>query len=227
MLLPALSVGVFAMIPGDQRSNWDGKEYRQALIDEGHGQMFDLMAWEPKSIGGLQYNLMRNGFSPRFVDSPTELDCEDAELYIIFTPTRSYSGEEINALEKFAEDGGWILSAAGWNTYPMVESLYDRFGLRLENIPLGASDGNAFNGVVKMADAYPVVGDGDGIQTLIELFGQPVAKVVKRGKGGLIAIGDSQFLYCKNLEGQNEQVVMENVQFFRSLMEATFARQTQ
>lgn len=227
LLLPALSVGVFAMIPGDQDSEWKGAGYRQALIDEGHGQMFDLMAWETKSIGGLQYNLMRNGFSPRFVDSPTELDKEDAELYVIFAPSRRYGSEEIDALVKFAENGGWILSAAGWNTYPMVESLYDRFGIRLENIPLGASDGNAFNGVVKMADAYPVVGDGDGIQTLIESFGQPVAKVAKRGKGGLIAIGDSQFLYCKNLEGQNEQVVMENVQFFRSLMDATFARQIQ
>ena len=73
LLLPALSVGVLAMIPGEGGSGWNGKGYRQALIDEGHGQMFDLMAWEPKSIGGLQYNLMRNMFSPRFVDSPTEL----------------------------------------------------------------------------------------------------------------------------------------------------------
>ena len=227
LLLPALSVGVFAMIPGDSGSRWSGTEYRQALIDEGHGQMFDLMAWEPKSIGGLQYNLMRNGFSPRFVDSPTELSDEDAELYIIFAPSQPYGSEEIEELVTFAENGGWILSAAGWNTYPMVKSLYERFGVRLENIPLGASDGMAFNGVVKMADAYPVVGDGEGIQTLIESFGQPVAKVAGRGKGGLIAIGDSQFLYCKNLEGQNEQVVMENVQFFRSLMDATFAKKTQ
>jgi hypothetical protein len=227
LLLPALSVGVFAMIPGDQASEWSGKGYRQVLIDEGHGQMFDLMAWEPKSIGGLQYNLMRNGFSPRFVDSPTDLKKEDADLYIIFSPSQPYEPDEIGQLVEFAENGGWILSAAGWNTYPMVEKLYERFGVRLENIPLGASDGTAFNGVVKMADAYPVVGDGDGIQTLIESFGKPVAKVVTRGKGGLIAIGDSQFLYCKNLEGQNEQVVMENVQFFRELMDATFITKTQ
>ena len=227
LLLPALSVGVFGMIPGDGGSTWKGPEYRQALIDEGHGQMFDLMAWEPKSIGGLQYNLMRNGFSPRFVDSPTDLRREDADLYIIFAPTRPYESDEIDHLVAFAEGGGWILSAAGWNTYPMVRSLYDRFGVRLENVPLGASDGTAFNGAVKMADAYPVTGDGEGIQTLIESFGQPVAKVVTRGKGGLIAIGDSQFLYCKNLEGQNEQVVMENVRFFRDLMDATFTRQAQ
>ncbi len=228
LLLPALSVGVFGMIPGAGGSNWtDTSAYRQALIDEGHGQLFDLMAWEPKSIGGLQYNLMRNGFSPRFVDSPTDLKHEDADLYIIFAPSRPYEPDEIDELVAFAEKGGWILSAAGWNTYPMVHRLYDRFGVRLENIPLGASDGTAFNAVVKMADAYPVVADGDNVQTLIEAFGQPVAKVVKRGKGGLIAIGDSQFLYCKNIEGQNEQVVMENVMFFRSLMDATFARQIQ
>ena len=225
LLLPALSVGVLAMVPGEGGSGWSGKEYRQALIDEGHGQMYDLMAWEPKSIGGLQYNLMRNRFSPRFVDSPMELDDTDADLYVIFAPTQPYGSDEVDALVEFAENGGWILSAAGWNTYPMVESLYDEFGLRLENVPFGAADGTAFSGAVKMADAYPVVGDGDNIQTLIESFGQPVAKVAKRGKGGLIAIGDSQFLYCKNLEGQNEQVVMENVVFFRSLMDATFAKQ--
>jgi hypothetical protein len=197
------------------------------LIDEGHGQLFDLMAWEPKSIGGLQYNLMRNGFSPRFVDSPMELTKENADLYVIFAPSRPYEDDEIDELVAFADKGGWILSAAGWNTYPMVRSLYDRFDVRLENIPLGASDGAAFNDVVKMADAYPVAATDTTAQTLIETFGQPVAKVVRRGKGGLIAIGDSQFLYCKNIEGQNEQVVMENVRFFRELMETTFARQTQ
>lgn len=227
MLLPALSVGVFAMIPGQGGSQWQGGPYRQALIDEGHGQLFDLMAWEPKSIGGLQYNLMRNGFSPRFVKSPTEIRKNRADLYVIFAPTRPYSSEEINALVRFAEDGGWILSAAGWNTYPSVRSLYDRFGIQLENVPLGASDGQAFNGVVKMADAYPVTGDGEGVETLIESFGYPVGKVARRGSGGLIAIGDSQFLYCKNLEGQNEQVVMENVRFFRELVESAVTRQTQ
>lgn len=222
LLLPAVSVGVFGTIPGAGGSDWKGGAYRQALIDEGHGQMFDLMAWEPKSIGGLQYNLMRNGFSPQFVDSPMDMETQDASLYVIFAPTRPYEPDEIDALVDFAERGGWILSAAGWNTYPMVRRLYDRFGVRLENVPFGASDGTAFNGVVKMADAYPVVAEGGEAQTLITAFDQPVAKIVKRGKGGLIAIGDSQFLYCKNLEGQNEQVVMENVNFFRALMDATF-----
>lgn len=222
LLLPALSVGLGAMIAGDGQAEWKTGTYRQALIDEGHGSMFDLMAWEPKSIGGLQYNLMRTGFSPKFVDSPTDMKPGEADLYVIFAPTRHFSGEEIDALEQFAERGGWVLSAAGWNTYPYVRDLYDRFGVRLENVPLGAADGAAFGGTVKMADAYPVAGDGAGIETLIEAFQTPVAKVVRRGQGGLIAIGDSQFFYCKNLEGQNEQVVMENVRFFRALMEAVF-----
>ncbi len=227
LLLPAISVGLFATIPGDGDSEWRGVGYKQALIDEGHGQMFDLMAWEPKSIGGVQYNLMRNGFSPRFVDSPTELRDEDADLYLIFAPSIPYSADEVDELENFIERGGWVLVSAGWNTYPMVKPLYDRFGLRLENIPLGASDATGFNGIVKMADVYPVVSDDPAAETVIETFGQSVAKVVKRGKGGLIAIGDSQFLYCKNLEGQNEQVVMENVLFLRSLLGSTFAPATQ
>jgi hypothetical protein len=227
LLLPAVSVGLWSMIPGERDLKWETKDYRPALVDEGHGPLYDLMAWEPKSIGGLQYNLMRNGFSPRFVESADALSCEPADLYVIFAPTRPFASTEIEQLVKFAENGGWILSAAGWNTYSAVRGLYERFGVHLENVPFGASEGTAFGGPVKLADAYPVMGDGAETETLIESFGSPVAKIVKRGRGGLIAIGDSQFFYCKNLEGQNEQVVMENVRFFRELMEATFKRAEQ
>ncbi len=223
LLLPAVSVGLWSMIPGTTSTDveWSPKDYKQALVDDGHGSLFDLMAWEQKSIGGLQYNLMRNGLSPRFAESPSELDREPASLYVIATPTEPFSEDEADRLVSFAENGGWVLVSAGWNTYPNVKGIFDRFGVKLENVPLGQSDGTAKIGTVKMADAYPVVGDTTKTETLVECLGYPVAKAVHRGRGGLIAIGDSQFLLNKNLEGQNEMVVMENVQFFRDLMEST------
>jgi hypothetical protein len=223
LLLPAVSVGLWSLIPGTTGpdAEWVPKNYKQALVDEGHGSLFDMMSWEQKSIGGLQYNLMRNGLSPRFAESPMELDCAPASMYVIATPTLPFSAEETDRLVSFAENGGWVLVSAGWNTYPNVKGIFDRFGVALENVPLGQSDGTAKIGTVKMADAYPVVGDTNTTETLVECLGYPVAKAVHRGRGGLIAIGDSQFLLNKNLEGQNEMVVMENVQFFRDLMEST------
>ena len=89
----------------------------------------------------------------------------------------------------------------------------------MENVPLGQAVGVAFGDSVKMADAYPLSGDGPGIEDLITAFGYSVGKIVQHGQGGVVVIADSQFLYNQNLEGQNELLVMENVNFFRKLME--------
>ncbi|MBI3872187.1 MAG: hypothetical protein HY304_03810 [candidate division Zixibacteria bacterium] len=221
LLLPAISVGVGSIVPGAPDHEWKPVPYRQAMIDEGHGSLFDGMSWELKSIGGVQYNLMRNGFSPRFAESPWDLSSDSAAIYIISTPTIPYGNDEVDRLEDYVKQGGWVLVNAGWNTYPAVRGLLDRFGLSVQDIPLGEADGKAFGGPVKMADAYPLAGDGEGIESLIEAFDYPVAKVARRGRGGLIAIADSQFLLNKNIEGQNDYVIMDNVRFFNELLQRT------
>ncbi|MBI5867624.1 MAG: hypothetical protein HZB43_04945, partial [candidate division Zixibacteria bacterium] len=200
-------------------STWIPKDFRLALIDTGHKELFDGMAWESASTGGLEYNLMRNGFAPRFADTPAQLDCDSASLYISSAPSVAPSGETINRFERYVNNGGWLIVNAGWNLEPKVHDLLDRFGVTIQNIPLGQTMGVAFGDSVRMADAYPLGGDGPGIENLITAYDYPVAKLVHRGRGGVVIIGDSQFLYNKNLEGQNELLVMENVTFFRKLMD--------
>ncbi len=219
LLIPAVSVALWSAIPGPRGSTWIPKDFRLALIDTGHKELFDGMAWEPASTGGLEFNLMRNGYAPRFADTPAQLDCDSASLYILSAPSVAPSGETINRFERYVNNGGWLLVNAGWNLEPKVHDLLDRFGVTMQNIPLGQTMGVAFGDSVRMADAYPLAGDGPGIENLITAYDYPVAKLVHRGRGGVVVIGDSQFLYNKNLEGQNELLVMENVTFFRKLMD--------
>lgn len=221
LLLPAISISFWTHVPGAPHYQWEKDQYKSALLDEGHTPNFDGMAWETSSIGGLQYNLLRSGFSPRFASSPLELQHLDADLYIICAPTAPFQSDEIDQLEEYVEGGGWLLVGAGWDSYPAVRDLLERFGLSMRNIPLGKAEGDGLGGTVKMSDAYPVVGDGDNIEILIQAFGYSIGKVVRRGTGGMIAIGDSEFLLNGNLEGQNEFVVMENVIFLRELFAAT------
>jgi len=221
LLLPVVSISMWSAIPGAPDHTWIAGPYRQALIDEGHAPLFDGMSWEPKSIGGLQFNLMRNGYSPRFAMSPDALACDSAAVYLICAPTVPLASEEIEHLEHFMSNGGWVIVTSGWDTHEAVRDLFGRFSLAHQNIPLGEAEGRAFGAPVKMADAYPIAGEGQGIETLIEAFGYPVAKLAHRGRGGLVAIGDSQFLFNKNLEGQNEFVVLDNVHFFNELMKRT------
>ncbi|MEW5702737.1 MAG: hypothetical protein AB1792_10980 [Candidatus Zixiibacteriota bacterium] len=221
LLLPVASVSLWSAIPGAADRTWIDGSYRQALIDEGHHSLFDGMSWEPKSIGGLQYNLMRNGFSPRYVRSAHALSHEKAALYLLCSPTTPVSSEEIDKMERFMDRGGWVIVTSGWDTHEEVAELFRRFGLTHKNIPFGAADGVAFGSPVKLKDAYPISGEGAGIESLIVAFGTPVAKLVHHGRGGLIAIGDSRFLFNENLEGQNEFVVMDNINFFNELMKRT------
>ena len=219
LLIPVLSVGLWSEIPGPRGTTWSPDKYRLALIDRGHRPFFDGMAWEPTSTGGLEFNLMRNGFAPRYADSPVQIDVDSAAVYVLFAPTVSPALETIDRFEHYVKDGGWLIVSAGWNLEPMVRDLLQRFGLKIENVPLGQAMGVALGDSVKMADAYPLSGEGAHIENLITAFDYPVAKIVRHGRGGVVVIADSQFLYNKNLEGQNELLVMENVRFFQKLME--------
>jgi hypothetical protein len=221
LLLPVVSVSLWSAIPGPKGTDWLGEKYKLAMVDVSHGQLFDGMSWEDRSIGGIEFNLMRNGYSMRFGDAPHSIDEYKPDLYLLFAPTRPLESSEAERLERYVENGGWVIVSAGWNLSQNVGELLGRFGLSVQNIPLGTASAFAFSDSLKMVDAYPIKGDGENIETLATCFGYPTAKAARRGKGGLVAIGDSQFFYNKNLEGQEEMVVLENVYFIRELLRHT------
>ncbi|HEX9750864.1 MAG TPA: hypothetical protein VGB22_06230 [candidate division Zixibacteria bacterium] len=226
LLLPALSVGFWFELPGGSKPDWTIGQFRAAVIDEGHGNRFDYMAWEDRSVGAIEYNLFRAGYSPRFAKSPFVLDEYPAELYVTCTPTHPYTAREIGRLERFVTDGGWLVIGAGWDMRSGAKGLLERFGLSIENVPLGEADGHGMGMPVKMKNAYPIAGDPEGAEVLIEAFNYPVAKVLRRGQGGVIAIGDSEFLLNMNLEGQNDFVVLENINFLRELFASLHRQKT-
>lgn len=221
LLIPVAGVSFWSLVPGPRSEEWKGEEYKLALVDVGHGQWFDGMSWEPKSIGGIEFNLMRNGYSMRMADTPSDIDRYNPDLYILFAPTRPITDDTADRLMRFMDRGGWVIVAAGWNLQECVEPILSKFDVAIDNVPLGQVGGTALGDTVSLADAYPISGGGDGAEDLIHCFGYPVARTIKHGQGGLVVIGDSQFFYNKNLEGQNELVVMENVIFFREMLRRT------
>jgi hypothetical protein len=221
LLLPLVSVSFWKAIPGPRGTEWIGEEYNVAMIDLCHGQMFDGMSWEDKSIGGVEFNLMRNGYSMRLADKPDMIDLYQPDVYLIFAPTRPLEPTTVDRLERFVQNGGWAIVSAGWNLAPNVNPLLERFGLSVQNVPLGQTAATAFADTVMMADAYPIGGEGDHIEELASCFGFPTAKVARRGEGGLIAIGDSQFFHNRNLESKDDLVIMSNIRFFREMLRHT------
>lgn len=221
LLLPVVSVSFWSAIPGPKGTEWRGDTYKMAMIDVSHGQLFDGMSWEDRSIGGVEFNFMRNGYSMCFGDTPASVDEYHPNLYFLFAPTRPVETPTVDRLEKFVNNGGWVMVSAGWNMVQNVQELLDRFGLKMQNVPLGETSAFAYGDSLKMTDAYPIAGEGDNIETVATCFGYPTIKVARRGAGGIIAIGDSQFFYNRNIEGQEEKVVLENVYFIRELLRHT------
>jgi hypothetical protein len=221
LLLPVVTVSVWKAIPGPRGTDWKGEKYQIAMLDNAHAPMFDGMSWEDKSVGGVEFNFMRNGYSMRFADSPGMIDEYKPDVYTIFAPTQPLSPGTVDRLVRYVENGGWVIVSAGWDLSQNVDELLDRFGLAIRNVPLGETAAEAFGSAFNMADAYPIVGDGPNIEEIASAFGFSTVKLARRGSGGLVAIGDSQFFYGKNLEGQEEFVVRENVDFIRELLRYT------
>jgi hypothetical protein len=65
VMLPVISISLWNLFPAGEPEQWSEQELRLAYIDFSHGQIFDVMGWEKYSIGGLEFNLMRNGYQPQ------------------------------------------------------------------------------------------------------------------------------------------------------------------
>ena len=114
-----------------------------------------------------------------------------------------------------------MLVAAGWEENAAVDELLAEFGLQIENVPLGRPEGRGLGEKAIFARAYPVSGTDPATQVLCKAFNLPVVTAVRRGRGGIVAIGDPVFLFNDNLENRGDDYHIENIRFFHELMAAT------
>jgi len=221
VLLPVLSISLWNLYSAGEPDEWSDAEMRLAFIDASHGQVFDLMGWEKYSIGGLEFNLMRNGYQPQVRWEWHAGMMKKSRLIIIARPTQPITPSEIADLVTYIENGGWVLVAAGYEERDAVRELLAEFDLRIENIPLGRAEGLGLGEKPTFARAYQITGTDPNTQTVCTAFRLPVIASVQRGKGGLALIGDPVFLFNDNLENRGDDYHLENIRFFHELMKVT------
>jgi hypothetical protein len=221
VLLPVFSISVWNLYPAGEPDEWRSSEMNLAYIDATHGQIYDLMGWEKYSIGGIELNLMRNGYAPQVRKDwrPDWLD--KARLLLILRPSQIITRKEIGQLMTYIENGGWVLVAAGWEEHEAVDDLLGEFGIKIENIPLGRAEGRGLGEKPVFARAYALTTNDPKARVLCTGAGLPLVTAVRRGKGGLVAIGDPVFLFNDNLENRDEDYHLENIKYFHELMLAT------
>ncbi len=190
-----------------------------AYVDKAHGEWFDLNSWNKDSIGGLSYNLMRNGFLPFVLREFSKERLMESDLMLVSAPTRNLSDLEIEFIDSFVKSGSVLIVNMGYEQYKTAPALLNHFGFSLRNVPLGRLETEGLGVPVRFYDAYPLNSGSSDTTVVSRGYGYPVAVILNHGEGRVVAIGDSRFFQNKNLEDRDEYIE-ENVMFLKELLGA-------
>jgi hypothetical protein len=191
----------------------------KAVIEFAHGERFDQLTWYEDCIGGLEFNLLRNGYSTHLMNRFSESLVLDSEVLVIIAPTKPFSGREMAVIDEFMQAGGLLILSTGYEEKDRSEPLFERLGLRIENVPLTHFEVEIFGGTVSFDEAWPFeVSDAGAVPIASHpVYPHPVMVFIQRGEGGALVIGDSQFLLNANLE-MLEEWNLGNIMFLKELL---------
>ena len=260
-LLPVLVVAVVAAAGTLVCAAWTAAPIRLlpegdvAYIDGSHVERYSRDAWRPDGLTRLHLNLMRNDMQPMRMDTFSEERLMRARIFFIIAPTRRYSEREMDAIERFIDQGGYVVVSAGAESagadspdpdaLGAVGPLLKRFDLKIRNRPLGPFTAPVARAKedVRLRVAYTVDDTrGSPDDVLASTWFDPrnrhaviVERVRAKGdgpRGGLLLICDGQFFLNKNFEaGEGDTApghLDVNVRFLRWLVQRVRAlRQTE
>jgi hypothetical protein len=191
----------------------------KAVIEFSHGERFDQLTWYDDCVGGLEFNLMRNGYSAHLMNTFSHELVMDSEVLVVIAPSRGFDRREMQTIDEFMEAGGLLIVSTGYEEKDASEDHFGRLGVRIENVPLAHFEVNIFGETVRFAEAWPLeISDPKAVAVAHHPdYPKPVMAFIPRGAGGAIVIGDSQFLLNGNLEALEEWYV-GNIMFLRELL---------
>lgn len=193
-----------------------------AWIDLAHGNRVDLHAGKDEGLGGFTDHLERHGLLPLECPRVDASTLAKGALYATIAPAIPFAATEIRALREHVESGGLLVVAAGFEERRGVESLLAEFGLSIGSTPIGSAheSRNVFQDErIYFHESWPILGSGSDAQTWAECWGSPLIVFERRGKGGVLAIGDSRFLTSSMLES-TETFVEPNIRFLRAALDS-------
>jgi hypothetical protein len=173
-----------------------------AYVDVSHQERIDRLLWEESSIGGLNYNLIRNRFLPLLLRELNITALEQADLLVITAPGDRFSASEIEAINHWVREGGQLLVSVGFEESEASQALLRSFGMAVGYVPLGPVMVERQTGTVRFHEAWPVSTTDEKAQPIVEGYGYPLVIHQTWGKGGVVLIGDSAFLLGGSLEDQ-------------------------
>jgi len=202
-----------------------------AYVDGSHGSRVSQESWRDDGLAGLYLNLMRNDVQPLWMESFSPERFSRARMLFVIAPTRRYSEREVDAIDQFIRRGGYVVVCAGAASADAVEPLLSRRRLCVRNKPAGpfmtwfAPISSNVRFCVAFGVEDTVTGTKDALvwydaahttavmMERLEPSGAPGAP-----RGGLLLVGDDQFLCNKNLETDKGPPIKENVDFMKWLV---------
>jgi hypothetical protein len=191
----------------------------KAIVDFSHGERFDQLTWYDDCVGGLEFNLMRNGYSAHIMREFSERFVLESQVLVVIAPSIPFSRREIETIDEFMETGGLLILSTGYEEKDRSEELLSGFGASIENVPLAHFEVEIFGQTVRFAEAWPIeIADPEAVALAHHPdYILPVMAFIPRGEGGALLIGDSQFLLNSNLESLKEWHE-GNIMFLREVL---------
>jgi hypothetical protein len=177
-------------------------------IDASHSERFNLESFTDKSVNGLILNFNRNGYLPIILREFSKEKIEKSKILILIAPTQSITTDEVEFLNNYISDGGKIILSTGYSDKEAASNLLNKYDLGIINVPLGPfpyveENPEEYENEPRFVDSWPIIFSENNGQSYFNFtwnVDYHLMVFVKQGKGGLLLIGDSQFLLDKNIE---------------------------
>ncbi|HIH00088.1 MAG TPA: hypothetical protein HA258_05840 [Thermoplasmata archaeon] len=178
-------------------------------IDASHNERFSLESFTDDSLNGLNLNLERNNLHPRILREFSEDAILGSSMIIFNAPTAAFTPEEVRFLQSYMTQGGIVLLATGYEDKEASLPLLKPFGMDIESTPLGPvpyveENLSLYQNEPRFVDSWPVTFPANQTTSYYNFTWNDLTfhlvVFLQHGAGGLLVIGDSQYLLDKNLE---------------------------
>jgi hypothetical protein len=193
-------------------------------IDASHGERFNLDAYTNDATSGLTVNLGRNNYSSFILPVFSEEWISKAEGLILIAPTESFDSGEVAFMKEYMYNGGLVVLSSGHQDKEASEGLLSELSLDIQNLPLGPVPYSEEDTTApRFVDSWPIIAHEDNNTSVfysisVENVSYNLVVFKRYGEGGLLVIGDSQFLLDKNLESLYDYWP-GNVQFLKNIID--------
>ncbi|DAC72097.1 MAG TPA: hypothetical protein DSN98_06990 [Thermoplasmata archaeon] len=179
------------------------------LVDASHGERFALESFTDTSVNGLIVNLQRNNYLPILLRQYSEEKISASKILVFIAPTSSFTPVEVMFLQQYMRNGGFVILATGYEDKDASLPLLQAFDVDVRPTPLGPVpyvEGNLtfYQNEPRFVDSWPLSIQENQTTSYYNFtwdnYTFHLVVFEKHGAGGLLVIGDSQYLLDKNIE---------------------------